>query len=221
MDAEGKERELNREQFLRGTAGLVAAGTGMGLLVPNASARSEIKKGGILVYAYTDTSAAETTDPTVQTGIAVSQPPLQNSYERLTYVDSKDVKWSFSHIVDAKNGSSAYARLADELDPSGIKTPKADTVVFHLKKPDAQFPIFAGQYQAGIYPAGLDPKKDPIGTGPFMIKSWKPTQGWQIVRNPSYWRKGLPYLDGIRAVYISDPNTKVQAVTNGSGDLSD
>jgi peptide/nickel transport system substrate-binding protein len=261
MGAESTERELTREQFLRGTAGLVAAGTGMGLLVPSARASSEIKKGGILVYAYTDTSAAETTDPTVQTGIAVSQPPLQNSYERLTYVvpnvwkvlpqlavsweatpdaktwtfklrkgvkfhngkplDSKDVKWSYSHILDAKNGSSAYARLADELDPSGIKTPKADTVVFHLKKPDAQFPIFAGQYQAGIYPAGVDPKKDPIGTGPFMIKSWKPTQGWELVRNPHYWRPGIPYLDGVRGIYIADPNTKVQAVVSGSASLSD
>src|SRR5919204_767398 len=261
MRAESTQRELSREQFLRGTAGLVAAGTGMGLLVPSAMASSGIKKGGILVYAYTDTSAAETTDPTVQTGIAVSQPPLQNTYDRLTYVvpnvwkvlpqlavsweatpdaktwtfklrkgvkfhngkplDSKDVKWSFTHILDKKNGSSAYARLSDELAPSGILTPSVDTVVFKLKKPDAQFPIFAGQYQAGIYPAGVDPKKQPIGTGPFMFKSWKPTQGWEIVRNPHYWRRGIPYLDGVRAVYISDPNTKVQAVTNGSADLSD
>src|SRR5919204_4317080 len=261
MDTESTQRELSREQFLRGTAGLVAAGTGMGLLVPSASARSGVKRGGILVYAYTDTSAAETTDPTVQTGIAVSQPPLQNTYDRLTYIvpnvwkvlpqlavswtatpdakqwtfklrpgvkfsngktlDSKDVKWSFTHILDKKNGSSAYARLSDELSPAGILTPKTDTVVFKLRKPDAQFPIFAGQYQAGIYPAGTDPKKNPIGTGPFMIKSWKPTQGWEIVRNPHYWRRGVPYLDGIRAVYIADPNTKVQAVTSGSADLSD
>jgi peptide/nickel transport system substrate-binding protein len=258
---ESTQHDLTREQFLRGTAGLIAAGTGMGLIVPSALAKSDVKRGGTLVYAYTDTSAAETTDPTVQTGIAVSQPPLQNTYERLTYVvpniwkvlpqlalswnatpdaktwtfklrpgvkfhngkplDSKDVKWSYSHILDKKNGSSAYARLADELDPSGIKTPTADTVVFRLRKADAQFPIFAGQYQAGIYPAGVDPKKDPIGTGPFMIKSWKPTQGWQIVRNPSYWRSGIPYLDGVRGIYIADPNTKVQAVVGGSASLSD
>src|SRR5207244_3946063 len=155
----------------------------------------------------------ETTDPTVQTGIAVSQPAMQGVYERLTYVvpniwkvvpqlaaswhaspdaktwtftlrkgikfhngkalDSKDVQWSYRHILDKKNGSSAYARLSNELDPSGIKTPNASTVVFHLKKADALFPIFTGQYPTGIYPAGADPKKTPIGTGPFMMKSWK------------------------------------------------
>jgi peptide/nickel transport system substrate-binding protein len=255
------KRGISREQFLRGTAGLAAAGTGIGLIVPSASASRDIKKGGVLKFVYTDTSAAETTDPTVQTGIAVSQPALNNCYDRLTYIvpgtwqvtprlavswhasadgktwtfhlrpgvkfhngkpfTSKDVKWSFTHILDKKNGSSAYAELSAELDPSGIKTPDAHTVVFHLKKPDAQFPIFCGTYQTGIYPHGVDPKKQPIGTGPFMITNWHPTLGWKAVRNPHYWRKGLPYLDAIQAVYISDPNTKVQAVTNGDADISD
>src|SRR2546425_4056725 len=171
--------KLKREEFLRGTAGLAAAGTGVGLLVPSALALGKVKKGGILHYVYTDTSAAETMDPTVQTGIAVSQVALQNTYDRLTYVipnvwkvtprlatswsstpdgkrwtfrlrpgvkfhngktlDSKDVKWSYSHILDKKNGSSAYARLSDVLDPSGILTPNANTVVFKLKKPDSVF----------------------------------------------------------------------------------
>src|ERR671936_1080091 len=81
-----EKRVLSREDFLRGTAGLAAAGTGMGLLVPSALARGEVKKGGTLHMVYTDTSAAETTDPTVQTGIAVSQPAHQNVYNRLTYV---------------------------------------------------------------------------------------------------------------------------------------
>jgi peptide/nickel transport system substrate-binding protein len=255
------KRSLTREQFLRGTAGLAAAGTGIGLIVPSASASREVKKGGTLKFVYTDTSAAETTDPSVQTGIAVSQPALNNSYDRLTYIvpgtwqvrprlavswsaaangriwtfklrpgvkfhngkplTSKDVAWSFRHVLDKSNGSSAYAVLSAELDPSGIKTPNAHTVVFHLKKPDVQFPIMCGVYQVGIYPNGVDPKKNPIGTGPFMIKSWHPTLGWQIVRNPHYWVPGLPYLDGVQAVYISDPNTKVQAVTNGDADISD
>ena len=261
MAAADTTRSLSREEFLRGTAGLAAAGTGMGLLVPSALARGQAKKGGTLHLVYTDTSAAETSDPTVQTGIAVSQPALNNTYDRLTYIvpgtwalrprlavswhatpdaktwtfnlrpgvkfhngkpfTSKDVAWSFRHILDKANGSSAYARLSSELDPDGIKTPNAHTVVFHLKKPDAQFPGFAGTYQTGIYPAGTDPKKTPIGTGPFMLKSWKPTLGWQMVRNPHYWVPGLPYLDAVQAVYIADPNTKVQAVTNGSADLSD
>jgi peptide/nickel transport system substrate-binding protein len=261
MSTEDK-RALTREEFLRGTAGLAAAGTGMGLLVPRAFAQDAVKTGGVLHYVYTDTSAAETTDPTIQTGIAVSSPYLQNLYERLTFIDvpnvwtvrpllavswqatpdartwtfklrngvkfhngktldSNDVKWSYSHILDKKTGSTLYARLSSVLDPSGIKTPSADTVVFRLKKPDAFFSQLTGLFQAGIYPDGIDPKQPPIGTGPFMHVSWKPTLGWQVKRNESYWRRGLPYLDGVQAVFVGDPNTKTQAVVNGSADISD
>ena len=252
---------LSREEFLRGTAGLAAAGTGTGLLIPSAFAKDDVKKGGLLRYVYTDSSAAETTDPTVQTGIAVSQVYLQNLYDRLTYIvpnvwkvlpqlavnwqasrdaktwtfklrkgvkfhngktlDSKDVQWSFRHILDKKTGSTLYARLSSVLDPSGITTPSSDTVVFRLKKPDAFFPQLTGLFQAAIYPDGVDPKKTPIGTGPFMHVSWKPTLGWELKRNPNYWKRGLPYLDGVRAVFVADPNTKTQAVVNGSSQISD
>src|SRR4051794_18558372 len=77
---------LRRGEFLRGAAGIAAAGTGMGLLVPSARAVNGPKRGGTLRLVYTDTSAAETTDPTIQTGIAVSQPALNNTYDRLTYI---------------------------------------------------------------------------------------------------------------------------------------
>ena len=86
MAAAEEKRALSREEFLRGTAGLAAAGTGMGLLVPSALASGQAKKGGTLHLVYTDTSAAETSDPTVQTGIADSQPALNNTYDRLTYI---------------------------------------------------------------------------------------------------------------------------------------
>src|SRR3954465_14565206 len=77
---------LSRGQFLRGAAGIAAAGTGIGLLVPTARAVNAPKRGGTLRLVYTDTSAAENTAPTIQTGIAVSQPALNNTYDRLTYI---------------------------------------------------------------------------------------------------------------------------------------
>lgn len=256
---------LTREEFLRGTAGLAIAGTGAGLLVRNASAKDfakeQARRGGVLQYVYTDTSAAETTDPTIQTGIAVSQVYLQNIYDRLTYVvphvwtvlpqlavsweatpdaktwtfrlrtgvrfhngkllDSEDVAWSYRRILDKKTGSTLYARLSSVLDPAGIRTPRTDTVVFRLKKPDSFFPQLTGLFQAGIYPAGVDPKRSPIGTGPFMHVSWRPTLGWELKRNPRYWKPGLPYLDGVRAVFIADPATKTRAVVNGDAQISD
>ena len=37
----------------------------------------------------------------------------------------------------------------------------------------------------------------PVGTGPFMLKDYQPNISLTFVKNPNYWQKGLPYLDGI------------------------
>jgi peptide/nickel transport system substrate-binding protein len=258
MAAEGAR--TTRDGFLRGTARFAAAGTGMGLLVPSALARGKVKKGGVLRFAYGESAAGDTTDPSSSIS-GGSYPAFGGTYDRLTFVvpntwqvlprlalswtatadaktwtfklrkgvkfhngktlDSKDVAWSYRRILDKKNGSSAYARLSGVLDPSGIKTPNSTTVVFHLKKPDAQFPGFTGLFQSAIVPNGVDPKKTPIGTGAFMIKSFKATQGWQLVRNPNYWNAPYPYLDGVQAVYIPDPITRALSIANGTSELSD
>jgi len=45
----------------------------------------------------------------------------------------------------------------------------------------------------------------PVGTGPFMLKDYQPKTTMEFVKNPNYWDKGKPYLDGI----------KIDTVTNG------
>ena len=41
----------------------------------------------------------------------------------------------------------------------------------------------------------------PVGTGPFMLKDYQPNISLTLVKNPNYWQKGLPYLDGIEITY--------------------
>ena len=49
----------------------------------------------------------------------------------------------------------------------------------------------------------------PVGTGPFMLKDYQPNISITAVKNPNYWQKGLPYLDGIAMNMISDPMTQM------------
>jgi peptide/nickel transport system substrate-binding protein len=46
--------------------------------------------------------------------------------------------------------------------------------------------------------------QNPVGTGPFVFKSW--TQGQQIAvkRNPDYWEPGKPYLDGVTIMLMAN-----------------
>jgi ABC-type transport system substrate-binding protein len=48
-----------------------------------------------------------------------------------------------------------------------------------------------------------------VGTGPFMLKDYQPNISLTLVKNPDYWQKGLPYLDGIEMTMVPDPMTQM------------
>lgn len=69
---------------------------------------------------------------------------------------------------------------------------------------------------------GHDPalmSKNPIGTGPFMFKEWKAGESVELVKNPNYWRQGLPYLDRIIFRVVAEDVSRVNQVRAGDADL--
>jgi peptide/nickel transport system substrate-binding protein len=60
----------------------------------------------------------------------------------------------------------------------------------------------------------------PVAAGPFMLKSWTKGQRIELVRNPRYWRKGLPYLDGVSIQFVPDDNTRNLLLTSGQADAN-
>ena len=59
----------------------------------------------------------------------------------------------------------------------------------------------------------------PVGTGPFIVKSWKSGQEIQFVRNPNYWKKGTPYLDEVDYQLGLEPNVALLKLKQGQLDL--
>src|SRR5439155_750220 len=55
----------------------------------------------------------------------------------------------------------------------------------------------------------------PVGTGPFVFKEWMKGDHITYVRNPNYWKKGLPYLDQIIIKIIPSPQTMSAALRSG------
>jgi peptide/nickel transport system substrate-binding protein len=55
----------------------------------------------------------------------------------------------------------------------------------------------------------------PVGTGPFMLKDFERNNRVTLVKNPHYWEKGLPYLDGIEMRMVIDPMSQVVAFKAG------
>ena len=60
---------------------------------------------------------------------------------------------------------------------------------------------------------------NPVGTGPFKLESFKPGVSIKGVKFDGYWQKGLPRLDAIELIGITDPMTKAQAFEAGEVDM--
>jgi peptide/nickel transport system substrate-binding protein len=99
------------------------------------------------------------------------------------------------------------------------------TVVVTTKTPWPAFPAYLWQGgRTGIAaPAQLnDPSncaKNMIGTGPFKLQEWRPGEHLIAVRNPNYWRKGLPYLDEITFIPVTDGPTRINDLEGGQIDV--
>jgi len=117
---------------------------------------------------------------------------------------SKDVKYTFDMIREAPD-APAKLRINPRKDwyanVQTIETPDANTVVFHLKRPQPSIlmmlasgysPIYAAHVPAANYRTGC------IGTGPFKLKEWRKGEFVEYVKNPDYFVKGRPYLDGLK-----------------------
>lgn len=55
----------------------------------------------------------------------------------------------------------------------------------------------------------------PCGTGPYILKDYNPSEILHVVKNPNYWQKGLPKLDGIYFKPVPENSTRVAMLRTG------
>jgi peptide/nickel transport system substrate-binding protein len=94
-------------------------------------------------------------------------------------------------------------------------------VTFRLKRPQPAFLALLASGWSPVYPCHVPPRdmrSHPIGTGPFKFVEFKPNESIKLVRNPEYWKKDRPYLDGIDYTIIRNPSTAILALAAGKFD---
>ena len=94
---------------------------------------------------------------------------------------------------------------------------------FHMKRPQPAFIALLASGDSPVYPCHVsahDMRQHPIGTGPFKFVEYKPNQGIKLVKNPDYWKPGLPYLDGIEYTIIPNRSTAVLGFIAGTFDMT-
>ncbi len=130
---------------------------------------------------------------------------------------SRDVKASYDKIIFPPAGLVS-SRQEQYKAVEAVEVPSPDSIVFRLKWPEASFIASLASPWNWIYKADLlarDPRwyeKNVMGTGPFKFVEYVRGSHWVGKKNPDYWDKGKPYLDGFRAIFIQDAAAQVAAI---------
>jgi peptide/nickel transport system substrate-binding protein len=96
-------------------------------------------------------------------------------------------------------------------------------ITFHLKRPQPAFLMLLASSSAVIYPCHVparEMRQHPVGTGPFKFVEFKPNEYIKVTRNPEYWKKDRPYLDGIEYTIIKNLATATLAFVSGKLDMT-
>jgi peptide/nickel transport system substrate-binding protein len=134
-----------------------------------------------------------------------------------------DARYTFEHIVTEKGSANvsmfrAIAKI-EALDRYSVK--------FTLKEPFAWFLDMIANPMAGAIIArecvekfgDLKKPEAVIGTGPWMLETYRPNVSLTLVRNPAYFVSGLPYIDRVEMFVDEDNASRLAAFLGGKYDL--
>ena len=141
-----------------------------------------------------------------------------------TPFNAQAVAWNFARQKDPKNNCRCAFYISNILS---VEATDDLTVVYHLKDPSVTLPAVMTiqssnnvvQSPTAIQAKGDDYNRNPVGTGPFIIKSWAAGDRMVLVRNPDYWNKGHPYLDQITLRPLPDAQSRFASLVSGESDV--
>ncbi len=162
--------------------------------------------------------------------LCVAMPQPTDGGKTYTFKIRPDVKFDDGSALTAADVAASWNEII--FPPKGVISPRqgyflmvdkveaADpsSVVFHLKFATTAFlPALADPF-AFIYEKKIidkDPhwyEKNIMGSGPFKFAGYETGQSIKGVRNPDYYIKGLPYLDGFVGIFAPKQATRVDAI---------
>jgi peptide/nickel transport system substrate-binding protein len=166
----------------------------------------------------------------------------------LSWTHSDDFKtWTFKlrpgvkfHDGTPFNAQAYKANFDRQKDPANkcrcafyitsyhdVQAPDDLTVVYNLTDPSVNLPaILTIQSSNNVVQSptawktkGDDYNRNPVGTGPYILKSWAAGDRLVLERNPDYWDKGRPYLDRIVLKPLPDAQSRFASLQSGEADI--
>src|SRR5882724_2994802 len=137
---------------------------------------------------------------------------------------SADVKCTFDMLMGKSEQKFRQNPRKSWYDQVNDVTTNGDfETSFNLKRPQpALLSLLASGYTP-VHPCHVSPgdmRTKPVGTGPFKFVEFKANESIKLVRNPDYFKKGLPHLDGIEFTIITNRSTAILGFVAGKFDMT-
>ena len=155
----------------------------------------------------------------------------------LTFKLREGVKWHDGKPFTSADVKCTWDMLAGRGQNKFRKNPRKDwfanvesvttegdlQATFHLKRPQPSVLAMIASGYTPVYACHVtaaQQRTNPIGTGPFKFVELKQNESVKLVKNPDYFKKGLPYLDGIEYTIIPNRSTAILGFVAGKFDMT-
>ena len=178
-----------------------------------------------------------------QNSVDTIRPELAESWswsgdgKTLTFKLRKDVKWHDGKPFTSADVKCTFDMLMGKSQQKFRQNPRKSwydqvnevtvngdyEASFNLKRPQPSLLTLLASGYTPVYPCHVSPgdmRTKPVGTGPFKFVEFKANESIKLAKNPDYWKKGLPYLDGIELTIITNRSTAILGFISGKFDMT-
>jgi peptide/nickel transport system substrate-binding protein len=140
-----------------------------------------------------------------------------------TPYDANAIKFNWQRILDPANaspnlGAASIVKTLDAVDSLTLR--------ITLTGPFGQFPRAIARNMAAVgspkaiqaNPTGF--ASNPVGAGPFVLKSWVRDSAMTMTRNPNYWDAPRPYLDQLVIRPLADTVQRTNSLLAGEAQMA-
>lgn len=158
---------------------------------------------------------------------------ISDDFQTLTLHLRPGVKWQDGKDFTAQDVAFSALEIWRKYHSRGrmtfsnlvtVDTPDPLTATFRFDKPAPYVISALASNESQVVPRHLYEGRDvltnpannaPVGTGPFKLVEWKRGEYIRLERNPDYWDKGRPYLDGLIFRIMGDSASHASALETG------
>ena len=171
-----------------------------------------------LVESWEMSNAGKTVDIVLKKGVMFQDKgPIQG-----LEMTADDVKFSLDRSLELSSTGKSQLKSIDT-----IEVVEPYKVRINQKVPFGPIFVNLGQHYNAIFPkASLDhfedlvPFESALGTGPWTPTEHSPGSFLKLEKHPGYWNEGLPYIDVVEEVFISEYPAADAAFRAGQLDIT-